>query len=149
METFSALLTLCEGNPPVIGGFLSQRPLTWSFDFFFDVPLNKRLGKQSRRWWFETPSRSLWRHCGERTKFIHICSVKIPAAHKCTPGIYVYKFLWITLRKDLIYQIQVDDVFPSGHKGTPEERVNTIAYWLTSSYFLGGGLWKLESPCSK
>ena len=25
--------------------------------------LNKRLGKQSRRRWFETPSRSLWRHC--------------------------------------------------------------------------------------
>ena len=25
--------------------------------------LNKRLSKQSRGWWFETPSRSLWRHC--------------------------------------------------------------------------------------
>ena len=25
--------------------------------------LNKRLSKQSRRRWFETPSRSLWRHC--------------------------------------------------------------------------------------
>ena len=24
--------------------------------------LNKLLGKQSRGWWFETPSRSLWRH---------------------------------------------------------------------------------------
>ena len=24
---------------------------------------HKRLGKQSRRCWFETPSRSLWRHC--------------------------------------------------------------------------------------
>ena len=27
--------------------------------------LNKRLSKQSRRWWFETPSRSLWRHWNE------------------------------------------------------------------------------------
>ena len=26
-------------------------------------PLNKRLSKQSRRRWFETPSCSLWRHC--------------------------------------------------------------------------------------
>ena len=34
METFSALLTLCEGNPPVTDGFPSQRPVTRSFDFF-------------------------------------------------------------------------------------------------------------------
>ena len=32
------------------------------FDVFFDLSLNKRLGKQSRRRWFETPSRSSWRH---------------------------------------------------------------------------------------
>ena len=31
--------------------------------FFFDLRLIKRLSKQSRRRWFETPSRSLWRHC--------------------------------------------------------------------------------------
>ena len=31
-------------------------------DVFFDVPLNKRLSKQSSGWWFETPSRPLWRH---------------------------------------------------------------------------------------
>ena len=31
--------------------------------FFFYLRLNKRLGKQSRRRWFETPSRPLWRHC--------------------------------------------------------------------------------------
>ena len=46
METFSALLTLCEGNPPVTGGFPSQRPVTRSFDVFFDPRLNKRLSKQ-------------------------------------------------------------------------------------------------------
>ena len=27
--------------------------------------LNKRLSKQSWGWWFETPSRSLWRHCSD------------------------------------------------------------------------------------
>ena len=27
------------------------------------ICLNKRLSKQSWGWWFETPSRSLWRHC--------------------------------------------------------------------------------------
>ena len=31
--------------------------------FSFDLLLNKRLIKQSWGWWFETPSRPLWRHC--------------------------------------------------------------------------------------
>ena len=35
----------------------------WSFDVFFDLRLNKGLSKQSWGWWFETQSRSLWRHC--------------------------------------------------------------------------------------
>ena len=30
--------------------------------FFFDLRLNERLSKQSSCWWFETPSRPLWRH---------------------------------------------------------------------------------------
>ena len=41
----------------------AQRPVTRSFDVFFDLRLIKRLSKQSRGWWFETPSRPLWRHC--------------------------------------------------------------------------------------
>ena len=45
----------------------SQRPVTWNFVFFFHLCLNKRLGKQSWGWWFEMPSRSLWRHCNEPT----------------------------------------------------------------------------------
>ena len=36
--------------------------MTGSCDVFFRLRLNKRLSKQSRRRWFETPSRSLWRH---------------------------------------------------------------------------------------
>ena len=63
METFSVLLALSAGNSPVTGGFPLQRPVTWSFDDYFDLRLNKRLCKQSRRRWFETPSGSLWRHC--------------------------------------------------------------------------------------
>ena len=68
METFSALLAICAGNSPVTGWFPSQRPVTRSFDVFFDLRLNKRLGKQSWGWWFETPSSSLWRHCNEEHK---------------------------------------------------------------------------------
>ena len=56
-------LALCEGNPPVTGGFPSQRPVTRNFDAFFDLRQNKRVSRQSKRRWLETPSRSLWRHC--------------------------------------------------------------------------------------
>ena len=63
METFSALLALCAGNSPLIGEFPSQRPVARSFDVFFELHLNKCLSKQSWGWWFETLSRSLWRHC--------------------------------------------------------------------------------------
>ena len=30
---------------------------------FFDLRMSKRLSEHSRGWWFETPSRPLWRHC--------------------------------------------------------------------------------------
>ena len=63
MEIFSALQTLRAGNSPVTGEFPSQRPVIRSFDVFFDLSLNKRLSKPSRRRWFETPARSIWRHC--------------------------------------------------------------------------------------
>ena len=62
METLSALLALCSGNSPVLGEFPAQRPVTRSFDVFFDLRLNKWLSKQSWGWWFETLSCPLWRH---------------------------------------------------------------------------------------
>ena len=65
MGTFSVLLTLCVGNSPVPGEFLSQRSVTRSFDVFFDLRQNKRLSKPSRRQWFDTQSRSLWCNCNE------------------------------------------------------------------------------------
>ena len=49
-------------HSPVTGEFPSQRPVTRSFGVFFDLDLNKRLSKPSRRRWFETPSPLLWRH---------------------------------------------------------------------------------------
>ena len=69
METFSALLALCAGNSLVTGDFPSQRPVTRSFDVFFDLRLNKRLSKQSWGWWFETPPLPLWRHCNEHCSY--------------------------------------------------------------------------------
>ena len=65
-------LAFCERNPPVTGGFPSQRPVTQSFDVFFDVRQNKRRSKQSRYWWFETPWHSLWRHCNGWNFLFHV-----------------------------------------------------------------------------
>ena len=61
--SISVLLALCVGYSPVPGEFPSQRPVTRSFDIFFEQCLNKRFSKQSWGWWFEMPSRSMWRHC--------------------------------------------------------------------------------------
>ena len=47
----------------VTGEFPAQRPVTRSFDVFYDLRLNKRLSKQSWGWWFETHLSPLWRHC--------------------------------------------------------------------------------------
>ena len=41
----------------------AQRPVTQSFDVFFDLRLNKPLSKQPWGWWFEMLSWSLWRQC--------------------------------------------------------------------------------------
>ena len=69
METFSALLALCAGNSPISGEF--PRPVTRSFDVFFDMRLIKRLSKHSRGWWFQMLSRPLWRHCNDNPGWSH------------------------------------------------------------------------------
>ena len=39
-KAFSALLTFCEGNPPVTGGFTSIWPVMRSVDISFDGDVN-------------------------------------------------------------------------------------------------------------
>ena len=90
LETFSALLALCVGNSPVTGEFPSQRPVTRSFDVFYDLRLNQQLSKQWGRLRFETPLRSLWRHCNE---FVRLWCP--PLWH------WVYSWLKIGLTKQL------------------------------------------------
>ena len=70
----SALLAICAGNSPVPGEFPTQRPVTRSFDVYFDLRPNKRLSKQSWGWWFETPSRPLWRH---RNEVLYVIDIMI------------------------------------------------------------------------
>ena len=86
METFSALLAICAGNSPVTGEFSAQRPVTRSFDVvFFYLRLNKWLSKQSWGWWFETPSRPVWRQCND------VCVTKTLIA--CIPVIRANGYL--------------------------------------------------------
>ena len=63
METFSILLVIYAGNSQFTGEFPSQRPVTQSFDVFFDLCLDKWLSKQLRCQCFEMLSCSLWHHC--------------------------------------------------------------------------------------
>ena len=76
MEFFSALLAICAGNSPVTGEFLPQRPVMPSFDNFLDLRLYKRLNKQLRCRWFDTPSCSLWRHCYDLIVFNHTLQIQ-------------------------------------------------------------------------
>ena len=77
METVSALLAFCAGNSPVTGEFPAQGPVTRSFDVFFDLRLDRKLSKQWKRWWFETPPRSLWCHCSVncRKQYSVLCNL--------------------------------------------------------------------------
>ena len=71
------MMTSSSGNIFRVTGLLCWEftdhrwiPLTKASDvklWFFICCLNKRLCKPSRRWWFETPARSLWRHCNGKT----------------------------------------------------------------------------------
>ena len=80
METFSALLAICAENSPVPGEFPAQRPMTRSFEVFFDLRLNKRLSKHSWGWWFEALSCPLWRHCNEKCR-------RVGSLVQCAPDI--------------------------------------------------------------
>ena len=71
MEKFSESLPPCAGKSSVTDEFPAKGSVTRSFDVFFDLRLNNRLSKHSRRWLFERPSRSLWRRCDGTVKSIY------------------------------------------------------------------------------
>ena len=103
METFSALLAICAGYSLVSGEFPTQRPVTRSFDVFFDLRLNKRLCKQLGGWWFETLSRPLWRH---RNVYVLLLSwltlSNSPSFHsgdwwQLPPNLFLHVWVWVNV----------------------------------------------------
>ena len=72
------------------GEFPTQRPVTRSFDVFFDLRLNIRLSKQPRGWWFETLSWSLWRHRNGSLFVVIFCGflfAHLPIPSPMSPGV--------------------------------------------------------------
>ena len=78
------MMTSSNGNIFRVTG---PRPVTRTFDVFFDLRLNKRLSKQPRGWWFETQSWSLWRHCNVTMR---------PGKHNRGPVMLVTIYGWLT-----------------------------------------------------
>ena len=85
----SALLAMYAWNTPVTGEFPAQRPITRSFDVFFDLRLNERLSKQSWGWWFKTPSRSLQRHSN-----VEFPLHNVPSRDHCFPLNQMFRMVW-------------------------------------------------------
>ena len=63
-----------------------QRSVSRSVNVFFDHRLNKRLSKQSWGSWFETTSRSVWRHCNAPLNVVMVCINGVNYAHKRLPN---------------------------------------------------------------
>ena len=81
---------------------------------------NKRLSKRSGHRWFETPSRSLWRHCNEyqrisaKYEWLHCIGAGeyiFILIHPCGGNQQLFKRLWVTwwigwLRKLLVKLVE-------------------------------------------
>ena len=95
-------------------GIPSQRPVTRSFDVFFDLYLNKRLSKQQRRRWLEMPSCSLWRRCnGYRDDHCSMCNVLKSKISLCFNFVNLFNTVregtecnWSNLSKHIPYHTQ-------------------------------------------
>ena len=94
------------------GDFPAQRPVTRSFDVFFDLHPNKWLSKQWWGWWFETQSCPLWRHrngSGEPP----FCMIHAGKTMPCIPCYnYDPKCLPLNDMKNGVKQAYISLIFP-------------------------------------
>ena len=132
METFSALLALC-----VTSEFPSQRPATWSIKVFIDLRLNKPLSKQSKRRWFETLSRSLWRHCNISLT-TQAVSHHYHRYHGCLTVMGQQNIVY--LQRFSVFHIFLFDTEPKYNHPQPQQ-INLIAFLLVCSRIC---TWKLS-----
>ena len=129
---------------PLCGEFTGHRwipltrPVTRSFDNFFDLCLNKRLSKQSWGWWFETPLRSLWRHCNAYITDIPYLTDKGELPNVFSGGIkllnYVLSLQWRHNGRDSVSNHRRDDCvlnrsFSCSSKNTSKLRLTGLCAW--------------------
>ena len=72
--------------------------MTWSCDVLFHLRLIKRLSKQSWGWWFETPSRPLWRHRNGQEDCQWGMGHGISLSLALSLHIYIYIYIYIVCR---------------------------------------------------
>ena len=109
METFSALLAICAGS----GEFPAQRPMTRSFDIFFDLRPKKRSNKQWWGWWFETPLCSLWRHRNEIGKTV------LPPSYRHNWNLHIWKdYICIEMGPWVPIQYRIRRLIMRSHKAS-------------------------------
>ena len=98
----------------------------WCFLWSADLRLNKRLSKHPWGWWFETPSRPLWRQCNEFRTPISMFNWPDIDIHHCQVWM-----LWIIncIRRETIRTIQwsINDSYQAQHK-------QLLIYWDTVTH---------------
>ena len=131
-RTFSSLLAVCARNSPLTGEFPSQRPVTRSFDVFFDLRLNKRLSKQSRFWWYETQSCLLWRHCNEwlfvwagTNRVVIMIKTAFPCLGRTETGLKIATS-WYFLKKSQHKTTHLNGVLVKRNKSSADQNVMLI-----------------------
>ena len=134
METFSALLAFCAGNSPVSGEFPAQRPVTRSFDVFFDLHLIKLMSKHSRGWWFETLSRPLWRHCNEQGG---ISVMEWSQQQPCHQWSHPHCHVWNVTHYQ--YHVDLGILFKQFTMSIPKYCILSTFYWTSTKFLLSSG----------
>ena len=138
VETFSALLSLCVGNSPITGEFPSQRPMSRTFDVFFDLRLNKQLSRQSCGWRFETPSCPLWRHCNDKV-------IMLPATGRLLWFVSVFS---LRAKSDRRYSQEAEKGRSAWFHGERVSRKTAFISAQTTQTWRGGAK-KLQTCCEK
>ena len=104
-------------NSLVTGEIPAQRPVTRSFNVFFDLRLNTRLSKQTWGCIFETQSRSLWRHCNgwiQTGVTVRTPSIRVKFGDFIVPcGLEIWQMTLKNNRAPLAYDVKLCTSFQS------------------------------------
>ena len=150
-ENISALLVFFAGNSPVTGEFPSQRPVTRSFDVVFHLGLNIRLSKHSWVGWFETPSRSLWRHYNVWTKsltkelhFLFLMQFSLKFVLACYHWALAKHYSDVIMRVTAFQITGISSVYSTVYKGA--DKGNIKAPCDCMAFTRGIHRWPMNSP---